>query len=53
MRHELNFKFKGAEAEQKSLLVDYVINILEGIRDIRYLILAQNDDSTSRNTQIT
>lgn len=41
MNNSIQFHFKGGLADTNSLPVDYVINLLEGVRDLTYLTLAQ------------
>lgn len=41
MSKDISFHFKGGEANAHTLSVDYVINLLEGIRDLSYLTVAQ------------
>lgn len=43
MDREISFHFKGGSAEEHTLPVDCMINLLEGIRDLTYLTLAQQD----------
>lgn len=43
MCREISFHFKGGSAEEHTLPVDCMINLLEGIRDLTYLTLAQQD----------
>jgi len=43
MCSEISFHFKGGSADEHTLPVDCMINLLEGMRDLMYLTLAQQD----------
>ena len=45
MSKEIDFHFKGSEADAHLLPVEYIINLLEGIRDLAYLTVAQQTGS--------
>jgi hypothetical protein len=42
---EISFHFKGGFAANHTLPVDYMINLLEGVRDLTYLTIAQQEGS--------
>ena len=48
MSKEIDFHFKGSEADAHLLPVEYIINLLEGIRDLAYLTVAQQTGCSQR-----